>query len=146
MKSTTKFEYCGFTYVLNMENGLVKSVKPACAGENLKVEFSKMKLDLAQFTDFERSVMEKTREIPYGMVTTYAELARAVGNVRAARAVGNTMARNPIPIVVPCHRVIKSDLTIGEYTHGKEKKEALLKAEGVVFENGRVRCEYVYRF
>ncbi len=76
--------------------------------------------------------------IPQGKVTTYAEIARALGT-RAWRAVGTAMAKNSQLITVPCHRVVRSDGSIGEYASGAGKKAALLIEEGVNVHNGKVR-------
>ena len=97
-------------------------------------------------TDFERRVYEKTQEIPVGFVTTYKEIARAIGRPRAFRAVGNTLNKNPTPIIVPCHRVIRSDRGVGGYAKGHKAKVELLKSEGVPIENGNVVSERIYRF
>ena len=94
---------------------------------------------------FGKSVLELAREIPEGKVTTYKELARAVGNPKAARAVGSALNKNPHPIKVPCHRVIKSNGSIGGYTLGARKKKELLEREGVETRNGGVdlsKCFY----
>ncbi len=71
--------------------------------------------------------------IPEGSVTTYGDIAKALGHPRASRAVGSILNRNPNPIVTPCHRVIKSDGKIGGYAFGKMRKKELLKKEGLCF-------------
>ena len=71
------------------------------------------------------------RRLPFGHVETYAGIARKIGKPGATRAVGNALGRNPIPVIVPCHRVIRSDATIGGYTGGLEIKHRLLAIEGV---------------
>ncbi|HUG47278.1 MAG TPA: methylated-DNA--[protein]-cysteine S-methyltransferase [Candidatus Limnocylindria bacterium] len=89
-------------------------------------------VDLAQLPDFERQVLLKTLEIPRGEVRPYAWVAAEIGRPRAVRAVGNALARNPIPFVIPCHRVVRSDGHIGQYgAGGPESKRAVLAAEGV---------------
>ena len=80
---------------------------------------------------FRRAVLEETLRIPRGETRTYGWLAERVGRPRAARAVGRVMATNPLPIVVPCHRVIGSDGSLRGYGTGLWMKEALLRAEGV---------------
>ncbi len=80
---------------------------------------------------FQRAVLEATARIPRGKVTTYGGLARSLGRIGAARAVGNALATNPFPLIVPCHRVIRSDGTIGGFTGGKVLKRKLLELEGV---------------
>lgn len=94
-----------------------------------------LNVDLSGITPFQRRVLEETRKVPRGQVSTYAEIARRIGNPKAVRAVGQALRRNPIPIVVPCHRVIASDGTLGGYggTLRSKRKMALLKLEGAYF-------------
>lgn len=80
---------------------------------------------------YARDVLKATAELPYGHVTSYAQIAVATGREKAVRATGNALGSNPIPIVIPCHRVVRSDGTIGGYTGGIEKKQFLLALEGV---------------
>ncbi|MDP8889299.1 MAG: MGMT family protein [Thermoproteota archaeon] len=72
-------------------------------------------------------------QIPEGKVTTYGDIARALGHPRASRVIGRILNNNPNPIVTPCHRVIKSDGNIGGYAFGKVRKKELLKKEGLCF-------------
>ncbi|MDP8903965.1 MAG: methylated-DNA--[protein]-cysteine S-methyltransferase [Chloroflexota bacterium] len=89
-------------------------------------------LNLAWLPDFERQVLLKTLDIPRGEVRPYAWVAAELGRPLAVRAVGNALARNPVPFVVPCHRVVRSDGSIGRYgAGGPEAKRALLAAEGL---------------
>jgi len=106
----------------------------------------KPKADLSVFSDFEREVMLAVSEIPRGRVATYAERARAIGREKAARAVGNALAKNPYPIVIPCHRVVKADLRLGGYSLGADNKKKLLEGEGVRFIGDRVRHGHVFKF
>lgn len=80
-------------------------------------------------TPFQRRVWEELRRIPYGTTISYAELARRVGNPAAARAVGSANGKNPVSIIVPCHRVIASDGSLGGYGGGLDRKERLLGLE-----------------
>jgi methylated-DNA-[protein]-cysteine S-methyltransferase len=82
-------------------------------------------------TGFTRKVLQATARVPYGAVTTYRDVARRAGSERAARAAGNALSSNPIPIVVPCHRVVHSGGGLGGYTGGLDKKRFLLDLEGV---------------
>lgn len=91
-----------------------------------------MTLDLRTVTPFMRHVLEALQTIPYGDVRNYRDIAIKIGNPNAQRAVGNAVKRNPVPIVVPCHRVIKTDGTIGGYAGGPLLKERLLKLEGAL--------------
>jgi methylated-DNA-[protein]-cysteine S-methyltransferase len=85
-------------------------------------------------TEFQRRVWQELARIPYGATISYGELARRVGNPKAARAVGLANGRNPVPIVVPCHRVIGSDGRLSGYGGGLGRKEALLALERAVKE------------
>ncbi len=87
---------------------------------------------------FRERVWEIVRKVPKGKVTTYKEIAKALGNERACRAVALALKMNPKPIEIPCHRVVRSDGSIGGYSLGVEKKIKLLKAEGVEVKNGKV--------
>ena len=87
-------------------------------------------VDLAQLGDFQRAVLDAASRLGFGEAVTYAELAGRIGRPRAARAVGSALGRNPIPIIVPCHRVIRTDRTLGGYTGGLRYKRALLRIEG----------------
>lgn len=86
-------------------------------------------LDLRLSRGFRRRVLAHLREIAYGTTASYATVAKASGSPRAVRAVGSACAGNPLPIVVPCHRVVRSDGTIGQYVGGIETKLALLALE-----------------
>ena len=89
-------------------------------------------VDLRPAAPFSRSVLERLAKVPHGEVTTYGALARAAGRPRAARAVGTVMNRNPIPIVLPCHRVIGSNGALVGYGGGLDRKRLLLSLEGAL--------------
>jgi methylated-DNA-[protein]-cysteine S-methyltransferase len=80
--------------------------------------------------DFGRRVLEETAAIPFGDVLTYAEVAARAGSPRGSRAAGNALGANPVPIVVPCHRIVAAGGRLGGYTGGLERKLALLAVEG----------------
>ncbi|MGQ9518167.1 MAG: methylated-DNA--[protein]-cysteine S-methyltransferase [Anaerolineae bacterium] len=88
-------------------------------------------VDLDQVTPFQRDVLIACLRIPFGETRTYAELARAAGKPNAFRAVGMAMAKNPIPLVIPCHRVIHSDQGLGGYGGGIDMKQWLLQHEAL---------------
>jgi methylated-DNA-[protein]-cysteine S-methyltransferase len=95
-------------------------------------------------TDFQRSVWTRLQKIPYGSVTTYGEIAQKIGRKDAARAVGNAVAHNPLPILVPCHRVVPADGSLGSYAarsltdgSGINAKRALLNLEGAALEQAK---------
>ena len=89
-----------------------------------------MPLDFVNGTDFQRSVWEALQSIPYGETRSYKDIAIQIGNPKAVRAVGGANNKNPIGIVVPCHRVIGSSGKLVGYAGGLDKKEMLLKLEG----------------
>jgi methylated-DNA-[protein]-cysteine S-methyltransferase len=90
-----------------------------------------VKLDWRLSHGFGQRVLKHTARIPYGQVSTYKEMAAAAGSPRGARAAGNALGSNPIPIVVPCHRVLHSGGGLGGYGGGLDRKEFLLNLEGV---------------
>lgn len=87
-------------------------------------------IDLSELTEFQRAVLNATAQLAFGEVVTYTELACRIGRPKASRAVGNALGRNPVAIIVPCHRVVRNDGSLGGYTGGLEYKEALLDIEG----------------
>jgi len=94
-----------------------------------------IEVDLSMLTPFQRRVLEEARRVPRGQTATYGEIAERIGKPKASRAVGQALRRNPVPIVVPCHRVVNADGTLGGYGGklGSERKVRLLQLEGVVF-------------
>jgi len=95
--------------------------------------FEEIPLDLGEATCFRRKVWSAARKLAWGTTCTYGELARSVaGTSSAARAVGNALGANPIPILVPCHRVLAANGRLGGFSAGLEWKETLLKLEGAI--------------
>jgi methylated-DNA-[protein]-cysteine S-methyltransferase len=90
-------------------------------------------VDLSALPEFQRAVLEQLRRVPYGVVSTYGRLAAEIGRPRSARAVGGALNRNPIAIVVPCHRIVGANGSLVGYAGGLERKRALLSLEGVSF-------------
>jgi methylated-DNA-[protein]-cysteine S-methyltransferase len=89
-------------------------------------------VDLRLARDFGRTVLEELGRVPFGEVTTYGALAAKAGKPRAARAVGTIMNRNPVPIVLPCHRVVGANGSLVGYAGGLERKQTLLRLEGAL--------------
>ncbi|MBZ0161064.1 MAG: methylated-DNA--[protein]-cysteine S-methyltransferase [bacterium] len=90
------------------------------------------RIDLSRLTPFQQRVLRKVRTIPVGEVRSYRWVAQAIGSERAARAVGTALAENPVPLLIPCHRVVRSDGRLGEYSGGGPSvKATLLAFEGV---------------
>ena len=108
---------------------LAERVATALAGERAEVP-----VDISGTTPFQQSVLEVVRGIPRGEVRPYAWVAREAGSPKASRAVGTIMANNPVPLIVPCHRVVRNDGTTGSYAFGEEEKVRLLEGEGVPVE------------
>lgn len=108
------------------EPEIVNLVRRALAGEAVAVP-----LDLRDCTPFAAAVLRKTQEIPFGHARSYAWVAREIEHPRATRAVGSALADNPIPLLIPCHRVVHSDYSTGAYVFGSAQKRRLLEAEGL---------------
>ncbi len=106
--------------------------------ERLKVYFSghrttfRDKLDFSQATHFQREVWEITRLIPYGETRSYGWVAEQIKKPQAVRAVGQALSKNPLPIIVPCHRVVTSDGKLGGFSGGVEMKKRLLYLEAAL--------------
>jgi len=87
--------------------------------------------ELGGLTEFQQMVLKVTMAVPYGVVVSYGRIAERVGNPRACRAVGRALGRNPIPVAIPCHRVIASGGKLGGFSAGQGWKRTLLRLEGV---------------
>jgi len=98
--------------------------------------------------NLEQKIYKKLLEVPKGQITTYGELAKAVGLKHGQRVVGKIMNKNPYPVIIPCHRVVMSTGKIGGYAFGEHIKIKLLNDEGVQIKNGKILDleNKVYRF
>jgi methylated-DNA-[protein]-cysteine S-methyltransferase len=109
------------------------------------VEFDLKLLALETCSEFQRRVLFAEYGIPRGWVSTYGRIGKQIGVNNSARAVGSALARNPFPIVIPCHRAIRSDYKLGGYQGGVEMKSALLKNEGFkISKSGKVVTKRFY--
>jgi methylated-DNA-[protein]-cysteine S-methyltransferase len=153
VKLETKFGTIGFDC---SENGLCrveltpskKDLRPAKSVQEKKVLAAfkgylagrryALELDLGSVTPFARKVLNICYAIPRGKVVSYGELARKAGRPKAARAVGRVMARNPLAVVIPCHRVVGSDGSLHGFGGGLPMKRRMLELEGVCIRNDRV--------
>jgi methylated-DNA-[protein]-cysteine S-methyltransferase len=109
------------------------------------VDFRLSLIDLEQCSEFQRRVLLAEYEIPRGWVSTYGRIARSLGVPNAARAVGTALARNPFPIIIPCHRTVRSNGDLGGFGGGLKMKRELLELEGVQFSTtGRVLTDRFY--
>jgi methylated-DNA-[protein]-cysteine S-methyltransferase len=112
-----------------IKNGMDKLIAELYKGKKRKVTLSEM--DMEKLKPFQSRVLKQACKIPRGKVATYSELAAKIGKAGAARAVGAVMANNPFPILIPCHRVIRADGTLGGFGGGLEMKKKMLTSEGV---------------
>ncbi len=99
--------------------------------EGRRAEFD-LPIDWSLTRGFAGKVLRQTARIEFGKTSTYAEVASRAGSPRAVRAAGNALGSNPLPVVVPCHRVLRTGGALGGYTGGVERKEFLLRLEGVL--------------
>jgi O-6-methylguanine DNA methyltransferase len=112
----------------------IRAVRRAPAGVQRALESGDgrhLTYDLSSCSPFERAVLEVTLEIPAGEIRPYGWVAGRIGRPRAVRAVGSALGRNPVPLLIPCHRVVRSDGDVGNYGFGTENKRALLAKENV---------------
>ncbi|MFQ5762331.1 MAG: methylated-DNA--[protein]-cysteine S-methyltransferase [Candidatus Bathyarchaeia archaeon] len=125
---------------------VIESVEDLLHGRPTSVEG---RFTLVGLPSFQKKALEVTSRIPKGKVATYADVAEEAGNPKAARAVGNAMANNPLPFIVPCHRVVKTDLSLGGYGFGIQLKKKILQTEGVGFSKAsgepRVNRRFLHR-
>ncbi len=108
--------------------GAVNQLKEYFSGKRTDLNF---KLDFSAATEFRRKVFGALVNVKAGQTISYGELARAAGSPNASRAVGSAMAENPLPLAVPCHRVVRSDGRLGGFRGGLDMKRKLLRLEGV---------------
>jgi O-6-methylguanine DNA methyltransferase len=115
--------------------GVVPSSAPGWVCETLQNFFSRHvadldRVDISDLTPFEQATLRATAQIPAGETRSYGWVARAIGHPKAARAVGRVMARNPVPLLYPCHRVVDSEGTLHHYEYGIDVKARILELEG----------------
>jgi O-6-methylguanine DNA methyltransferase len=119
-------EFCGGMVEPGDADDYAEEISAIVNGEN-----AAELCDLGSVTTFTRRVLEATCEIRRGETRSYQWLARRIGMPEAARAVGNALGSNPLPLVIPCHRIVRGDGSIGGYAFGSRMKQALLETEGV---------------
>jgi methylated-DNA-[protein]-cysteine S-methyltransferase len=109
------------------------------------VEFDLSLLEWSQCSDIQQRILRAEAGIPRGWISTYQRIAQHIGIKKGARVVGNALARNPFPIIIPCHRAIRSDGSVGGFQGGLEMKRSLLENEGIQFTaSGKVVMKTVY--
>ena len=120
---------------------IMSDIKDIILGKNIKFDISK--IDLTDLTEFQQQVLLKQSEIPYGKVTSYKHLAELIDKPKSARPVANVLSNNPFPLVIPCHRTVRSDWSVGGYAGSTDGyyKQFLLENEGITFKNGIISKE-----
>ena len=121
---------------------LTERIQSYLEGEDVTFELSG--IDLDSCTPFQCKVLIAEHRIPRGWVSTYGRIAGKLGKPSGARAVGAALASNPFPIIIPCHRAVRSDGGLGGYQGGLRMKQALLEAEGVELSSGKVATDRYY--
>jgi methylated-DNA-[protein]-cysteine S-methyltransferase len=122
---------------------IADDIEAFLSGKDIKFSLEMVRMDLC--SGFQQDVLRAEHGIPRGALSTYQHIARHLGNPSGARAVGNALANNPFPIIIPCHRAIRSDRTLGGYQGGTTMKRALLEMEGIGFhDTGRVATENLF--
>ena len=142
-----KNNYSGLLYESDQSDyiqDVIEAIKDIILGADVK--FSLDQMDFTELTDFQRLVLEKQFEIPHAKVTTYKDLAKLIGHDKSARPVANALAANPFPLIIPCHRTLRSDWKIGGYcgTNDGRFKKLILENEGVEFQNNVAKRKYHY--
>lgn len=112
-------------------DGIVDQIEAFLSGEDIRFSIDKLCLDLCSV--FQRRVLLADYAIPRGRVSSYQLIAKHLANPKGARAVGTTLANNPFPLIIPCHRVLRSDGELGGFQYGLKMKRALLEMEGIAF-------------
>jgi len=135
-----------FSYFPDMSIGscttidkVIDGIRSFLNGEEVSFSLDILYMDI--YSIFQQKVLKIVREIPRGSISTYKKIAERLNKPGGARAVGNALANNPFPIIIPCHRIIRSDGTIGDYGGGVKMKKALLKMEGVMFDSKGYLCK-----
>jgi O-6-methylguanine DNA methyltransferase len=113
------------------ETRLIDDLQKYFAGE--VTSFEQVNLDLSphRFTPFQLAVLNQVKNIPYGRLNSYRQVAESAGSPNGARAAGQAIGLNPVPIIIPCHRVINAGGGLGGFTGGLDKKKMLLRIEGL---------------
>ncbi|NHJ03284.1 MAG: methylated-DNA--[protein]-cysteine S-methyltransferase [Candidatus Heimdallarchaeota archaeon] len=124
-------------------DNLAKKIQLFFSGEEVKFDLEL--LDFSRCTEIQKKVLLAEYEIPRGWVSTYKRIANQIGKTNGARVVGNSLAKNPFPILIPCHRAIRSNGELGGFQGGLAMKHALLELEGRIFtKKGKVVMERIY--
>lgn len=123
-------------------DALIRDLKHYLEGRDIR--FSLDYLAMERCSPFQKAVLLAEYGIPRGYISTYGRIAAYLGRPGVGRAVGRALATNPFPVVIPCHRAVRSDGALGGYQGGADMKRALLSMEGVEFEGDKVKMDKVY--
>lgn len=123
---------------------VMSTIEKLILGKNQSISFSL--LDFNETTNFQKQVLNQQRKIPHAKVTTYKQIAQQINKPRSIRPTANALASNKFPIIIPCHRTVKSDWTLGGYAGNKDGhiKQIILENEGIKIENGKIHEKYRY--
>lgn len=137
-------EFGGEVSMNHPRGGVVEKIKRYCLGEN--VSLTGVSMDWSPLTAFQQKVLRAAMRIPYGTVETYGSLARKIGVPKGSRAVGNALAKNPFPLLVPCHRIVREDGKMGGFSAGDGigLKKMLLTMEGLQEEKKSAKREKAF--
>lgn len=124
------------SYILSEDyKSLAKSICNLYYGKTATFENESLNLN---FNKFQKQVLSEVMKIPFGEVKTYKQISEAI-NSKAYRAVGTAIGKNPLPLIIPCHRVIRSDFKIGGFYGGTEMKKEILENEGIQIVDGKIK-------
>lgn len=112
-------------------NGLIENVQSFLTGEDIKFDLTMVDMNVCQ--SYQKQVLKAEHMIPRTWISTYGRIAWALGTPNNSRAVGNALAKNPFPIIIPCHRAVRSDGSLGGFQGGLAMKKKLLEMEGIEF-------------
>lgn len=130
-------------YSVPAMNEIAARIGAFMEGEKKSFNLDSIRLDLC--SEFQQWVLRAEHRIPYGCVSTYKRIAIHLGQPTASRAVGNALANNPFPIIIPCHRAVRANFSVGGFQGGEPMKRALLEFEGNQFDKGgKIICPEIF--
>ena len=145
--NTAKIKYSNLETETNPPeyiSNVISIIEKLTLGKNQNISLTL--LDFDNTTNFQKQVLNQQRKVPHTKATTYKQLAQQINRPRSIRPTANALANNKFPIIIPCHRTVKSDWTLGGYAGNKDGhiKQILLENEGIKIENGKIPEKYRY--